>query len=186
MLEFLREKLAREQIGDVLLSQFHAFVFWLVGGLPGIPGFAIRSLVYKGVFGKLRGFCWIAPGVTIVHAKNLLVGKQFACNAGSFIGATGGITIGDYVLIGSNVTIASGVHPIDGIAPPVFARPIVPKPVRIEDDVWIAAGAVILPGVTLRKGTVVGANSVVTRDTEEYGVYAGAPARLLRYRTQAE
>jgi maltose O-acetyltransferase len=58
----------------------------------------------------------------------------------------------------------------------------VPKAIIIEDDVWIGAGAVIMPGVTLRRGTVVGANSVVTKDTEEYAVVVGAPARKIRSR----
>jgi len=64
--------------------------------------------------------------------------------------------------------------------PPVFARPGIPKAIVIEDDVWIGAGAVIMPGVTLRRGTVVGANAVVTKDTEEYWVVAGVPARKIR------
>jgi acetyltransferase-like isoleucine patch superfamily enzyme len=66
--------------------------------------------------------------------------------------------------------------------PPVFARPAVPLPIVIEDDVWIGAGAVIMPGIRLRRGTVVGANAVVTRDTEEYSVMIGVPARKIRTR----
>ncbi|MFX5587290.1 DapH/DapD/GlmU-related protein, partial [Acinetobacter baumannii] len=74
---------------------------------------------------------------------------------------------GSYVLIGSNVTISSGQHPIEGELPPVFARQSIPKKIVIGDDVWIGAGAVIMPGVTIARGTVIGANAVVTRDTEE-------------------
>ena len=90
--------------------------------------------------------------------------------------------MGDYVLIGSNVTISSGLHDIEGRLPPVFARAGVPKAIVIEDDVWIGAGAVIMPGVTLRRGTVVGANAVVTRDTDEYAVVVGVPAKKIRTR----
>ena len=86
------------------------------------------------------------------------------------------------MLIGSNVTISSGQHPIDGDTPPVFHRQSVPRPIVIGDDVWIGAGAVIVPGVTLANGTVVGANAVVTKDTQPYGVYVGAPARYIRRR----
>ena len=80
---------------------------------------------------------------------------------------------------------ASGQHPIEGRMPPVFARPVIPKAIVIEDDVWIGAGAVIMPGTTLRRGTVVGANAVVTRDTEEYSVVVGAPAKKIRTRDGA-
>lgn len=186
MVNFLRKKLSSVSAGELLFSQAEAFVVWLAGGVPGVPGFALRSFVYRLLFKELNGFCWIQPGVTIVQANRLEVGKHFGCNTGTYINAVGGITMGDYVLIGSNVTISSGVHPIEGRMPPVFARPTIPKPIYIEDDVWIAAGAVILPGVRLRKGTVIGANSVVNKDTDEYGVYVGAPARKIRTRDGGE
>jgi acetyltransferase-like isoleucine patch superfamily enzyme len=182
MSKFLKEKLQDVSFGDLLFSQFEAFVFWLVGGVPGAPGFALRSLAYKVVFKRLGGFCWVQPGVTIVQANRLSVGKHFGCNTGTYINAIGGIDLGDYVLLGSNVTISSGMHPIEGRTPPIFARPSIAKRIVIEDDVWIGAGAVIMPGVTIRQGTVVGANAVVTKDTEPYGVYVGAPARRIRDR----
>lgn len=180
---FLRGKLANVSWREVVFLQIEAIAFWIAGGLPGILGFSVRSFVYRLLFQRLEGMCWIQPGVTFVHVNRLSVGKHFGCNTGAYINAIGGITMGDYVLIGSNVTISSGMHDIEGRNPPVFARPTVPKPIRIEDDVWIGAGAVIMPGVTLRRGTVVGANSVVTKPTEEYGVYAGAPARRIRERS---
>ncbi|GGW77084.1 acetyltransferase-like isoleucine patch superfamily enzyme [Streptomyces albaduncus] len=57
---------------------------------------------------------------------------------------------------------------------------------RIEDDVWIGAGAVILPGVTVGRGSVVGAGSVVTADVPPMTVVAGTPARVLRQITDAD
>jgi maltose O-acetyltransferase len=179
---FLREKLAKASFRELLFSQAEAIAFWIVGGLPGAPGFAARSLAYKLLFKHLGGFAWVQHGVTIVHADRLSVGRHFGCNTGTYINAIGGLTMGDYVLLGSNVTISSGRHTIDGIQPPVFARPTDPAPIVIEDDVWIGAGAVILPGLTLRTGSVIGANAVVTRDTDAYGVYVGAPARKIRAR----
>lgn len=52
----------------------------------------------------------------------------------------------------------------------------------IEDDVWIGANSVILPGVTIKKGAVVGAGSVVTKDVPSYAVVCGNPARVIKYR----
>lgn len=131
---------------------------------------------------RCGGFPWIQPRVTIVHADRIKVGSNFGANSGSYINGIGGITFGDYVLIGSNVTISSGMHPIEGAHPPIFARKSVPKEIIIEDDVWIGAGAVIMPGVHIAKGTVIGANTVVTRDTEAYSVMVGAPAKKIRGR----
>ena len=186
MFEFLGKKIRHMSFGELCFSQLEAFAFWIVDGVPGAPGFALRFVVYKLFFRRLAGFCWVQPGVTIVQSNRLRVGKHFGCNTGTYINAVGEITLGDYVLIGSNVTISSGMHAIDGREPPIFARPAIPKPIAIEDDVWIGAGAVIMPGITLRRGTVIGANSVVTLDTEEYGVYAGAPAKRIRSRIEGE
>jgi maltose O-acetyltransferase len=181
-MSFLREKIGHLSFGELLYSQFEALVLWIVGGIPGVPGFAMRTLACKVLFRELRGFAWIQPGVTFVQTNRIRVGSHFGVNTGSYINGVGGITMGNYVLLGSNVTISSGLHEIDGQEPPIFARPTTPKAIAIEDDVWIGAGAVIMPGVTLRRGTVVGANSVVTKDTEAYAVVAGVPARKLRSR----
>lgn len=177
--EFLRAKLEGTTPGNILYQQVEAMLLWLVGGLPALPGFWLRYLLAKVLFARLGGFCWIQPGVTLVNANRLRVGAHFGCNTGTYINALGGIEIGDYVLIGSNVTISAGMHPIRDRLPPVFARPSVPKAIRIEDDVWIGAGAVILPGITIKRGSVIGANAVVTRDTEEYSINAGVPARKI-------
>lgn len=171
------------RFGELVFLEFEAIVFWLFRGLPGTFGFGLRWLIYKMFFKRLAGFCWIQPGVTIVQSNRLIVGKHFGCNTGSYINAVGGIIMGDYVLLGSNVTISSGIHPIQGESPPIYARQTIPSAIHIEDDVWIAAGAVIVPGVTLRKGSVIGANSVVTKDTEAYSINAGAPARKIGSRT---
>ncbi len=181
-MSFLHDKLAGVSFGNVLFSQVEAIAFWLVGGLPGVIGFAVRSFIYKLLFKHLGGFAYVQHGVTIVQANRLSVGRNFGCNTGTYINAVGDIMIGDYVLIGSNVTISSGKHPIEGDQPHIFARPAEPYPIIIEDGVWIAAGAVIMPGIRLGQGSVIGANAVVTKDTEAYGVYAGAPARKLRSR----
>jgi acetyltransferase-like isoleucine patch superfamily enzyme len=165
-----------------VFSQIEAFVVTFVGWIPGIPGFAIRTAAYKLLFRRLSGMAWIQPGVRFVESNRLTVGTHFGVNSGTYINVIGTIHIGNYVLIGSNVTISSGQHSIDGRVPPVFSRPTIPKAIVIEDDVWIGAGAVIMPGITLRRGTVVGASAVVTKDTDEYAVVAGAPARKIRTR----
>ena len=179
---FLQGKVGHLKLSEILRSQWEAFALWLFDGIPGVPGFALRTVIYKLLFKRLGGFVWVQPRVTFVQTDRLEIGAHFGANSGTYINAVGGIKIGNYVLIGSNVTISSGQHPIEGKYPPVFSRPCIPKPIIIEDDVWVGAGAVIMPGVTLRKGTVVGANAVVTRTTEEYSVVVGAPAKTIRHR----
>jgi maltose O-acetyltransferase len=181
-ISFLKDKLENVSIPQLLRDEAEQTLLWLFKYAPGSLGFLLRYPIYKLLFKRLGSIPWIQANVTIWRTDRLVVGSHFGVNSGTYINAIGGIEIGDYVLIGSNVTISSGRHPIEGEYPPVFARPTIPEKIIIEDDVWIAANAVILPGVRLAKGTVVGANSVVVGDTEPYSVVAGVPAKLLRYR----
>ena len=90
----------------------------------------------------------------------------------------GHIYVGDKVMIGPNVTIATAAHPID---PALRAKGLqYTKDVRIGENAWIGACAVILPGVTIGKDSVIGAGSVVTRDIPPGVVAAGNPCRVLR------
>jgi maltose O-acetyltransferase len=186
IVRFIREKSTSVGLSGLLRLELEGWLFSLASWIPGMVGFAIRHMILKCLAKTLGGFCWIQPRVTIVHTSKLTVGKFFGVNSGTYINAIGGITMGNHVLIGSNVTISSGRHPIDGPHPPIFARETIPLQIIIEDDVWIGAGAVVMPGITLRRGTVVGANAVVTKDTDEYAVVVGAPARPVRSRNTSK
>jgi len=60
------------------------------------------------------------------------------------------------------------------------------KEVVIEDDVWIGANVVVSPGVHIKRGAIVGANSVVTKDVDAYSIVGGAPAKFIKYRFDQE
>ncbi|HUO22900.1 MAG TPA: acyltransferase [Caulobacteraceae bacterium] len=181
-LRFLREKIRDMSLQDIVLSEAEAWLMAPFQIVPGFTGILLRYPIYKILFHRLGGLPIIQQGVTLVHTRRLSVGKHFGVNTGTYINCLGGVSIGDYVLIGNNVTISSGKHTLEGAEPPIFARPSVPEPITIEDDVWIGANAVIMPGITLAKGTVVAANAVVTRSTEPYMVVAGVPAQPRRSR----
>lgn len=180
--KFLVNKLADVNLRQLLFLEWEAFWYAIFNSVPGVIGFLLRNLTAKLLFKRKTGMSWIQPRVTLVETNKISVGKNWGVNSGTYINGKGGIIIGDNVLIGSNVTISSGKHPIDGIEPPIFQRPTLPMKIVIEDDVWIGGGAVIMPGIVLKKGTVVGANAVVTKDTEEYSVVVGVPAKCIRYR----
>jgi acetyltransferase-like isoleucine patch superfamily enzyme len=100
----------------------------------------------------------------------------------------GSVSIGRYCAIGPNLMASSGTHvfnspePFRLIGEQEARFPAPDRPVVIEDDCWIGINVVIRPGVTIGRGAVVGANSVVTRDVEPYTVVAGSPARKVRER----
>lgn len=92
-----------------------------------------------------------------------------------------GVSVGRHSLIAPGCFITDHVHGIRADLR-IDQQPCRAAPVVIGSDVWLGAGAVILPGVKIGDGVVVGANSVVTADIAPYAVVAGAPARFLRHR----
>lgn len=90
------------------------------------------------------------------------------------------VSIGSRTMIGPNVSIYTPIHPTspeerNGLTGEQWAAPVV-----IEDDCWIRGSVVVLPGVTIGKGSTVGAGSVVTKDVPERSVAVGNPARVIR------
>lgn len=86
--------------------------------------------------------------------------------------------VGDKVMFGPNVTIATAGHPVD---PVLRAKGLqFNKDVYIGENAWIGAGVVILPGVHIGKNTIIGAGSIVTKDIPDNVVAVGNPCRVLR------
>lgn len=108
--------------------------------------------------------------------KNITVGKNVFINACCKFQDQGGITIGNGVLIGHNVTLATLNHD----ERPQFRQNIYPKSIKIGDNVWIGSNATILGGVTIGNGAIIGANALVTHDVAENTIVAGIPAKILR------
>lgn len=105
-------------------------------------------------------------------AAMLTIGEQTYVNDGVWFGCTERISIGRRVLIGP------GVRFFDNAYHSIYERRTMPpsKPIVIEDDVWIASDCIILPGVTIGRGAIVGAHSVVLHDVAPFTVVAGNPA----------
>ncbi len=90
----------------------------------------------------------------------------------------GHVYVGDKVMFGPNVTVATAGHPV---YPPLREKGYqYNASVKIGNNCWIGAGAVILPGVSIGEGSVIGAGSVVTKDIPSFSVAVGNPCRVLR------
>jgi acetyltransferase-like isoleucine patch superfamily enzyme len=93
------------------------------------------------------------------------------------------VTIGNNVLIADRVFISDASHNFDDPAAPIRLQgDSFIGAVELKEGCWIGVGAVILPGVTIGKNAVVGANAVVTKSVPDYAVVAGIPARIVRQR----
>jgi acetyltransferase-like isoleucine patch superfamily enzyme len=159
------------------------FLGWIVRSLPGLFGMVLRWGLYRLLFAELKSFCTIYPGVYLTHTYGLKVGRGFSPNSGALIDARGGITIGDHVMVGPYVVIASSNHAHHQTDAPMATVDHIMAKVKIGNDVWIGAHAVITAGVTIGNGVVVAAGAVVTKDVADYQIVGGVPARLIGDRT---
>lgn len=124
----------------------------------------------------------IYRGIRIHCPEHLSIGNNDAMNNDVRINAGGNVRIGNNVIIGPRVIIHSANHKYDDPSIPIQKQGHIFERVLIEDDVWIGAGAIILPGVKIGKGSVIAAGSVVTKDVPPYTVVAGVPARKIKDR----
>ncbi len=120
----------------------------------------------------------IEPPFFCSYGRNTSLGDRVYLNFLCVILDNGEVRIGSRVMLGPGVHIYTAQHPLQAEARNKGLE--VASPVSIDDDVWIGGAAVILPGVTIGRGAVVGAGSVVTRDVPAHAVVAGNPARVLR------
>ena len=142
---------------------------------PRINVFLNRALGYQ-----------LDYSVRIYSSAKIMGAIAVSMGPGSFIGhetlITGGgasITIGAHCDISDRVAIFCGTHEID-VSGPRAAGAGLGKNILIEDGVWIGFGALILPGVTIGKKSVVAAGTVVHRDVPPYCVVAGNPMHVVR------
>ena len=92
----------------------------------------------------------------------------------------GPVTIGSHVNLAQGITITALNHSFEDTAKRIDEQGITTKPVIIGDDVWIGTNAVILPGVTIGRHSVVAADAVVTKEVPEHSLVAGVPAKIIK------
>ena len=109
--------------------------------------------------------------------KNITIGKNVFINACCKFQDQGGIKIGDNVLIGHNVILATINHNFD----PLKRAEMTPKRIEIGCNVWIGSNTVILPGVKVSDGAIIGAGSVVTKDVPKNTIVVGNPAKVIKH-----
>jgi acetyltransferase-like isoleucine patch superfamily enzyme len=90
------------------------------------------------------------------------------------------IVIEDDVLLGPNVSIYSSTHNFEDITQPVKEQGYNVSGVLLKKGCWVGVNSVILPGVTIGQNSVIGANSVVTKDVPDFSIAVGSPAKVIR------
>jgi acetyltransferase-like isoleucine patch superfamily enzyme len=126
----------------------------------------------------------LGPRARIFNPANVIVGSNcFIGNEARLYAWNDRITIGNNVLIAAEVLITTRNHGFEDTKVAMADQGYRNAPVTIEDDVWIGFRSIILAGVTVGRGSILAANTVVTKDVEPYSIVGGVPARLIRKRT---
>ena len=137
-----------------------------------------REQILKKLLAEMGENCYIEPPLHANWGKYTHFGSNVYANFNLTLVDDTDIFVGDNVMFGPNVVIATAGHPVD---PPLREKVAQFNiPVRIGRNVWIGAGAIVLPGVTIGDNAVVGAGSVVTKDIPPNVVAVGNPCRVLR------
>jgi galactoside O-acetyltransferase len=114
--------------------------------------------------------------VVVYAPESMTLGSDVDVGEFVVLRASGGLSIGDRVLIAAHAVVTTRGHPE---MPPRYGQ-VVDAPITIEDDVWIGAGAIVLPGVTVGHGAIVAAGAVVTKSVDPLTVVGGVPAQVIR------
>jgi acetyltransferase-like isoleucine patch superfamily enzyme len=137
----------------------------------------IRTLFSQLIGKKVDDSFLLIPPFYTAGGDEIRVGHNVFINQNCTFYDLGGLDIADDVMIGPNVSIVTSGHPLE----PSQRRAVtIGKPIVIERNVWIAAGATIIGGVTVGENSVVAAGSVVTKDVPSNTLVGGNPARVIR------
>jgi acetyltransferase-like isoleucine patch superfamily enzyme len=144
------------------------------------------------VFLKLRGFfarpfflksgknLQIGRDVTFYDSSKIKIGSNVYIARGCWFSAGGGIDIGNDILFAPYVVVVTSNHSLKN-GSYYWGDPVDKKNTSFSDGCWIGAHVTVLPGIVVGKGGLVAANSVLNQSTEDFSIYAGVPAKLLKY-----
>ena len=137
----------------------------------------VRALFSDLIGKKVDDSFLLIPPFYTACGVDITVGRNVFVNQNCTFYDLGGLDIADNVMIGPNVSIITTGHPLE---PSQRRASVIARPVVIERTVWIAAGAIIIGGVTVGENSVVAAGSVVTKDIPPNALVGGNPARVIR------
>jgi acetyltransferase-like isoleucine patch superfamily enzyme len=138
---------------------------------------AVRALFSELIGKKVDDSFLLIPPFYTTGGVDITIGRNVFVNQNCTFYDLGGLDIADDVMIGPNVSLITSGHRVE---PSKRHNGVIAKPIVIERNVWIAAGATIIGGVTVGENSVVAAASVVTKDVPPNTLVGGNPARVIR------
>lgn len=185
-----RDKFAKfKLLINVLVKFFHLFPRSFLEKLllffretKGIKGITIRYILLKCLARNCGDNVSIHPNVYLFSVDKLSIGKNVSIHPMCYIDASGEIEIGDNVSIAHSSTIMSTDHNYEDLEIPIKDQGVTAKKVTIGSNIWIAAKATILSGITIESGSIIAAGAVVCKNIDKNSVVGGVPAKLIKKR----
>lgn len=170
----------------MLRAELKALAFGVLASIPTRAGTLLRRALLPYFFKHLGRMAVIRPGLRVTCPHKVSIGAH--CNFGPdvFITGGGGVTVGDWVGFGPDVKVWSANHRFDDPDTPWLLQGWDYKPVVIEDDVWLGANVFVMPGVTIGRGAIISACTVVGKSVPAYALVAGNPGRVVGWRKRPE
>jgi len=168
-------------IVNYLPRVFQRFAWGIANIFDGSMSSMVRYAVLKSMVNTIGSSVYIARNVTIKNPSLLRIGSNVSIHTSCYIDAAGGCSIGSNVSIAHASSIITFDHTWGESSVPIKYNPITKSDVSIDDDVWIGCGVRIMSGVSIGSRSIVAAGAVVTKDLAPGALYAGIPAKLLKY-----
>jgi maltose O-acetyltransferase len=163
----------------------YTYLETLVRNVPGDFGVALRRAALRRFFRHAGNGLTIYPGARIIGVHVLSVGERCYIGYNNIIQATGGVEMGDDVVLGPSVKVWSVNHVFTRDDTHIMDQGYEFKPVVIGRGAWIGGDCFIMPGARIGEHAVVSAGSVVgAKDIEPYAIVAGNPARKIGSRRE--
>lgn len=146
----------------------------------------MRSRALPPWFAKFGSNTVIQDQFRVTNPERVSIGSHCNFAQGVFITGGGGVTIGDYVGFGPDVKVWSVNHRYQDPDTPWMLQGYDKYPVVIEDDVWLGANCFVMPGVTIGRGAILSAGTVLMKSVPPFAIVAGNPGRIVGWRKQPE
>ncbi len=181
MIDKTGKELSSKEIMDKGVNRINTismeFIVFFLHVIGHFPSHAVRKIFYRLAGIQIGKDSFIHMGARFYNPENIKIGVGTIIGEGVVLDGRNNLWIGDHVDIASHVMIYNSQHDIDD---PHFRA--VSEPVIIEDYVFIGPRSIILPGISIGKGAVIAAGSVVTKNVSEFEVVGGIPAKNIKQR----
>jgi len=167
-------------------EELQTWAMSFIAAIPGALGARLRFVWMRRHLQHLGEGTVLKVGLRITSPEKVSIGAHCDFASDVFITGGGGVEIGDWVGFGPGVKVWSVNHRFEDPNVPWLLQGWDKKKVVIEDDVWLGANVFVMPGVTIGRGAIVSACSVVAKSIPPYAIVAGNPGRVIGWRKKPD